>query len=203
VQTGVGQPLMQRKTSYFDLHLYHSYLSAFFVSAGVPNGEFPEILIAKCRSRFYCTWFLHLMKDEKFQILKLGTFQPLSVVFVSETIRDIEIWDEWTQYYFCKATTNGYLVHESPINRVWRTDNTMAKRNSNKTTTDDLQNITNKTKDRVTRTLLKTGCELRCSMTTFSFCKNDALTFDERWEISNFEIRHFSTPFSCVCFGNH
>jgi hypothetical protein len=21
----------------------------------VPNGEFPEILIAKCRSRFYCT----------------------------------------------------------------------------------------------------------------------------------------------------
>ena len=43
----------------------------------------------------------------------------------------------------------------------------MAKRNSNKTTTNDLQNITNKTKDRVTRTLLKTGCELRCSMTTF------------------------------------
>ena len=24
----------------------HSYLSAFFISAGVPNGEFPEILIA-------------------------------------------------------------------------------------------------------------------------------------------------------------
>jgi hypothetical protein len=36
-------------------HLYHSYLSAFFISAGDPNGEFPEILIAKCRSRFYCT----------------------------------------------------------------------------------------------------------------------------------------------------
>ena len=33
-------------------HLYHSYLSAFFISAGVPNGEFPEILIAKCRSRY-------------------------------------------------------------------------------------------------------------------------------------------------------
>ena len=32
------------------------YLSAFFVSTGVPNGEFPEILIAKCRSRFYCTF---------------------------------------------------------------------------------------------------------------------------------------------------
>jgi hypothetical protein len=38
-------------------HLYHSYLLAFFISAGVPNEEFPEILIAKCRSRFYCTWF--------------------------------------------------------------------------------------------------------------------------------------------------
>ena len=39
-------------------HLYHSYLSSFFISAGVPNGEFSEILIAKCRSRFYCTWFI-------------------------------------------------------------------------------------------------------------------------------------------------
>jgi hypothetical protein len=33
------------------------YYSTFFISVGVPNGEFPEILIAKCRSRFYCTWF--------------------------------------------------------------------------------------------------------------------------------------------------
>jgi hypothetical protein len=46
----------------YDIHLYHSYLSAFFVSAGVPNGEFPEILIAKCRSRFYCTWFFSRRK---------------------------------------------------------------------------------------------------------------------------------------------
>jgi hypothetical protein len=46
----------------YDIHLYHSYLSAFFVSAGVPNGEFPEILIAKCRSRFYCTWFFSRWK---------------------------------------------------------------------------------------------------------------------------------------------
>ena len=38
----------------------HSYLSAFFISAGVPNGEFPEILIAKCKSRFYFTWFFCL-----------------------------------------------------------------------------------------------------------------------------------------------
>ena len=38
-------------------HLYHSYLSVFFISVGVPNGKFPEILIAKCRSRFYCTLF--------------------------------------------------------------------------------------------------------------------------------------------------
>jgi hypothetical protein len=47
----------------YDIYLYHSYLSAFFVSAGVPNGEFPEILIAKCRSRFYCTWFFSRVED--------------------------------------------------------------------------------------------------------------------------------------------
>ena len=40
-------------------HLYHSYLSALFISAGVPNGEFPEIFITKCRLRFYCTWFFY------------------------------------------------------------------------------------------------------------------------------------------------
>ena len=44
-------------------HLYHSYISAYFVSAGVPNGEFPEILITKYRSRFYCAWFLMLGGD--------------------------------------------------------------------------------------------------------------------------------------------
>ena len=38
----------------YNIHLYHSYLSVFFVSAGVPNREFPEILITKCRSRFFC-----------------------------------------------------------------------------------------------------------------------------------------------------
>ena len=47
----------------YDINLYHSYLLAFFVSAGVPNGEFPEILIAKCRSRFFGTWFFSLAED--------------------------------------------------------------------------------------------------------------------------------------------
>ena len=47
---------------------------------------------------------------------------------------------------------------ESPTNR--RTDNTMAKR---KWTNDDLQNTTQKTKDRATRTPLKTCSERRCS----------------------------------------
>ena len=55
----------------YDIHLYHSYLSAFFVSAGVPNGEFPEILIAKCRSRFYCTWFF-----SRWKILKVDGGDP-------------------------------------------------------------------------------------------------------------------------------
>jgi hypothetical protein len=47
----------------YDIHLYHLYLSVFFVSAGVPYGEFPEILITKCRSRFYCTWFFSRVED--------------------------------------------------------------------------------------------------------------------------------------------
>jgi hypothetical protein len=44
-----------------------------------------------------------------------------------------------------------------------RTDNTMDERNNDKKTNNDLQNTTQKTKDRATRTLLKTGGELRCS----------------------------------------
>jgi hypothetical protein len=44
-------------------HLYHSYLSAFSISAGVPNGEFPEILIAKCRSIFFGTLFFSQAED--------------------------------------------------------------------------------------------------------------------------------------------
>jgi hypothetical protein len=44
-----------------------------------------------------------------------------------------------------------------------RTDNTMAKRRTDNRTNHDLQNIAHKTKDRVTRTPLKTGDELRCS----------------------------------------
>ena len=48
-------------------HLYHSYLhlhsTTVFISAGDPNGEFPEILIAKCRSRFFCTWFFSRAED--------------------------------------------------------------------------------------------------------------------------------------------
>ena len=55
----------------YDIHLYHSYLSAFFVSAGVPNGEFPEILITKCRSRFYCTWIF-----SRWKILKVDGGDP-------------------------------------------------------------------------------------------------------------------------------
>jgi hypothetical protein len=31
-------------------HFYHSYLSTFFISAGVPNGEFPEIFMKNTES---------------------------------------------------------------------------------------------------------------------------------------------------------
>jgi len=44
------------------------------------------------------------------------------------------------------------------------TDNTMAK------TTNDLQNTTYKTEDRVTRTPLKTGGEVSCSVRVSSSC---------------------------------
>jgi len=48
-----------------------------------------------------------------------------------------------------------------------KTDNTMTKRKKTdntmaKSTNNDLQNITQNTKDRVTRTLLKTGGKLGC-----------------------------------------
>jgi hypothetical protein len=52
----------QSRSKYY-LRTKFQDLSAFFVSAGVPNGEFPEILIAKCRSRFYCTWFFSQAED--------------------------------------------------------------------------------------------------------------------------------------------
>ena len=52
-----GVKQINNRISFTFKHLYHLYLSAFFISAGVPNGEFPEILIAKCRSWFYCTWY--------------------------------------------------------------------------------------------------------------------------------------------------
>ena len=51
---------------------------------------------------------------------------------------------------------------------AWRrTDNTMAKR---KRTNNDLQYTAQKTKDRATRTPLKTGDKLRCSRRISSFC---------------------------------
>jgi hypothetical protein len=49
------QYLDENYLKFYDIHLYHLYLSAFFLSTGVQNGEFPEILIAKCRSRFFGT----------------------------------------------------------------------------------------------------------------------------------------------------
>jgi hypothetical protein len=54
-------------------HLYHSYLSAFLSAREFQMGNFPEILIAKCRSRFYCTWFFcwgEIVRDISFLIIK-------------------------------------------------------------------------------------------------------------------------------------
>jgi hypothetical protein len=51
--------------------------------------------------------------------------------------------------------------------RIRRTDNTMAKR---KTTNNDLQSITHKTKDGISRIQLKPGYKLRCSGRVGSSC---------------------------------
>jgi hypothetical protein len=51
-----------------------------------------------------------------------------------------------------------------------RTYNTMTKRERTKGTNNDLQNITHENKDRVTRTPLKPGGELRCSVRVSSSC---------------------------------
>jgi hypothetical protein len=46
--------------------------------------------------------------------------------------------------------------------RKSKKDNTLAENKKDKRTNNDLQNITQKTKDRATRTPLKIGCELMC-----------------------------------------
>jgi hypothetical protein len=65
-----------------------------------------------------------------------------------------------------------------------RTDNTMDKRTDNtmdKRTNDDIRNTTHKTKDRATRTLLRTRCKNWSSGRVISSCSTcDTLT--KMWE---------------------
>ena len=64
-------------------------------------------------------------------------------------------------WYSCTSTLIQEEIEDTKevIRIVYRkkTDNTMAKRKKHKRTNNDLQNTTQKTKDRVTRTPLKTG----------------------------------------------
>ena len=46
---------LERSVSLFE-QLFRQQLNS---AQKITGGEFPEILIAKCRSRFYCTWFFH------------------------------------------------------------------------------------------------------------------------------------------------
>ena len=55
-------------------------------------------------------------------------------------------------------------------NRKSKEEQTTQKTTNRKKTNNDLQNITHKTKDRVTRTKLKTVNELRCSGRVSSSC---------------------------------
>jgi hypothetical protein len=51
----------------------------------------------------------------------------------------------------------------------------MAKRKKTKRRNNDLQKTTYKTKDRATRTPLRTGDELRCSGTLSGFCSTSGI----------------------------
>ena len=73
--------------------------------------------------------------------------------------------------YVCKKSLKIPKGQSEAVLR--RTDNTMTKR---KRTNNDLQNITQNTEDRATRTSLKTGGESRCSGRVISFCS----TFNTR-----------------------
>jgi hypothetical protein len=53
----------------------------------------------------------------------------------------------------------------------------MAKRNKNKRTNNDLQNTTQKTKDRATRTPPKTGGKLRYSGRVSSSCSTNYMVY--------------------------
>ena len=61
------------------------------------------------------------------------------------------------------------MVYSQSVNQ--RTDNSMAKK-KDKRTNKDLQNITHKTNDQITRTQLKTSGELRCSGMVGSSCSD-------------------------------
>jgi hypothetical protein len=84
-------------------HLYHSYLSAFFISAGVPNEEFPEILITKCRSRFYCTWFFPRAED--FSRLEI----ELKMSLVVQSQQDYVF--PWARFFL---NTRSYMITSWP-----------------------------------------------------------------------------------------
>jgi hypothetical protein len=64
----------------------------------------------------------------------------------------------------------------------------MAKRQKDKTTNNDPQNITQKTKDRVTRTPLKSGVELRCSGRVSSSCSLMQEEFEDTKEVIKIRI---------------
>jgi hypothetical protein len=84
-------------------HLYYSYLSAFFISAGVPNGEFPEILIAKCRSRFYCTWFF---------VGGISCGRLMSPTHETQSMREIPAKRGRVNRY---GTLPSYIFYEAPL----------------------------------------------------------------------------------------
>ena len=98
-------------------------ISAFFVSAGVPNEEFPEILIAKCRSRFYCTWFFSRAED--FESWREGRRDPQNreniFLLGGEIVQEINVSSAGDPVHAGdKALTQETLAQRGRVNRYAR-----------------------------------------------------------------------------------
>jgi hypothetical protein len=97
------------------LPLYHLYLSAFFISAGVPNGEFPEILIAKCRSRFYCTLFLCWGRS-------CGRKRCVREVGLWHTLRWLEVWYRQLKIVINRCANRSRTTFDAEENFLFRSN---------------------------------------------------------------------------------
>jgi hypothetical protein len=89
-------------------HLYHSYLSAFFISAGVPNGEFSEILIA---ARIYIITYLFTLPPLRGSLPRKSLISRMDWVSCAGDINlpHTDGWNRGTWRKLSQATDKLYL----------------------------------------------------------------------------------------------